>query len=145
MTREVHRLEQAFPLFEELRLRGFRNQDWCKFLDYPRGAFTNDKETSTCNLFDSPPKDFDDQAKADFARVEEALRQTGVRTDLVWWIEYDAGGRVTGAEFALDAGGFTRWSYVLDRGNTEPKENLEGESVYTRINDDWWFWWGDWN
>lgn len=145
MSQEVQRLEQAFPVFEELRLRGVRDQDWCKFLDYPNGAFTNDSEASTCNLFDGHPKPFDDAARADFARVADALRKTGVRTYLVWWIEYDDAGRMQSAEFDLAAGGSGRWSYIYDRGNTEPKEDIEGESVYTRINDDWWFWWEDWN
>ncbi len=47
MSRDVQRLEHAFPVFEERRLRGFRDQDWCKFLDYPNGDFTNDAGAST--------------------------------------------------------------------------------------------------
>jgi hypothetical protein len=145
MSQDVERLEQAFPVFEELRIRGFRDQDWCKFLDYPNGAFTNDSKASTCNLFDGPPKTFDDAATADFARIADALEKADVETYLVWWIEYDDAGRMQGAEFDLAAGDFNRWSYIYDRGNKEPKEDIEGESVYTRINDDWWFWWEDWN
>ena len=118
VTRGIHRLEQAFPVFEELRLRGVRDQDWCKFLDYPNGAFTNDAEASTCNFFDGPPKPFDDAARADFARVADALQKTGVKTYLVWWIEYDDAGRIQSAEFDLSAGGSGRWSYIYDRGNS---------------------------
>jgi hypothetical protein len=145
MSRDVQHLEQAFPVFEELRVRGFRDQDWCEFLDYPNGAFTIDAEASACNLFDGPPKAFDAAARADFARVADALHKTDVRTYLVWWIEYDEAGCVQGAEFDLAAGDVNRWSYIYDRGNRQPKDDIEGESVSTRINDDWWFWWEDWN
>lgn len=147
MARDVAHLQEAFPVLEELRVRGFRDQDWCRFIEYPPGAFTSDHsaETSTCNLFDGTPQSFDDAANADFDRVNAALGRTGVSTYLVWWIEYDSAGRMKSAEFDLPAGlGGGRWSYIYDRGGSMPEDDL-GESVYTKINDDWWFWWEDWN
>jgi hypothetical protein len=141
MSDEVQRLERAFPVLEELRVAGFREQDWCQFLDYPRGAFSNESDaTSTCNLFDRQPMKFDEAAQADFERVAGALRDTGVDAYLVWWIEYDDRGRLRSAEF--DTGGS---SYIYDPRGTWPKENIEGESEFTRINDSWWYWWEDWN
>jgi hypothetical protein len=145
MARDVAHLQEAFPMLEELRVRGFRNQDWCRFIDYPPDAFTNDANASTCNLFDGPPKAFDDAANADFERVKTGLGKTGVGTDIVSWIEYDDAGRMKSAEFDLQASGFGgRWSYIYDRGGVMPEDD-PGESVYTKINNDWWFWWEDWN
>lgn len=145
MGRDVAHLEEAFLVLEQLRVRGFRDQDWCRFIDYPRGAFTSDANTSTCNLFDGTPQAFDDPADTDFHRVKAALDETGVSTYLVWWIEYDSAGRMKAAEFDLPSGDLGgRWSYIYDRGGVMPEDD-PGESVYTRIKDDWWFWWEDWN
>ena len=147
MSRDVQKLESTFPAFEELRVRGFRNQDWCRFIDYPRGAFTNlsaGDDSDTCNLFAGQGSAFDQKAIADFERVRRALDDSGVRGDWVLGIRYDASGRLTSAQFAVEGGLYDRWAYVYDPGGALP-ENMEGEEMYTRVNDDWYFWWEDWN
>src|SRR5262245_21899051 len=147
MARDVEKLQSAFPVLEELGVRGFRNQDWCRFIDYPRGAFTNlpDGDNSdTCNLFDGKGLAFDNAAKADFERVRGTLDQTGVHGDWVLNVTYDGAGQLKGAEFAVQGDAFDRWTYVYEPGGAVP-EDMPGEEEYTPINADWYFWWEDWN
>jgi hypothetical protein len=147
MARDVKDLKASFSTLEALRLSGFRDQDWCRFIDYPRGAFTSlpvGDDSDTCNLFDGAALPFDDQASADFERVRAALAGTGVRGDSVLNIQHDDAGHMRTADFDLNGGSFDRWTYVFDRGGSMP-ENEEGEELYTRINEDWYFWWEDWN
>jgi hypothetical protein len=147
MTDDVQKLAATFPVLEEVRVRGFRNQDWCRFIDYPRGAFTNlpsGDDSDTCNLFDGKALAFDDAAKADFDRVRQELDASGVHGDWVLNVTYNAGGQLNGAEFAVQGGAFDRWSYVYDPGGTMP-EDIPDEEEYAPINGDWYFWWEDWN
>ncbi|HLY12910.1 MAG TPA: hypothetical protein VKR24_01065 [Candidatus Limnocylindrales bacterium] len=145
-TLAAHQLEGVFPTLEQLKVAGFRNQDWCQFIDYPRGSFTNILDPdSTCNLFDGRPQSFDGTASADFQHVKEALDNSGVGLFMVWNIEYDTNGQITTAEFEVTAGDFDRFSYLYDRDNTISKEPNPDTIVTDRINDDWWFMSTDWN
>lgn len=147
MADDVQKLAATFPVLEALRVRGFRNQDWCRFIDYPRGAFTNlpaGDDSGTCNLFDGKALAFDDAAKADFDEVRQALDASGVLGNWVLYITYDADGRLNGADFAVQGGAFDRWTYVYDPGGAVPEE-IPNEEEYDVINDDWYFKWEDWN
>jgi hypothetical protein len=146
MASDVSKLEASFTTLEAFRLIGFRNQDWCRFIDYPRGSFTNLPEGTdgaTCNLFEGKALPFDDQAQQDFAAVGAALADAGWRGKWVTGIEYGGNGHVQRAEFDWDGGSFDRWSYWYEPGLVP--ENLEGEVEYTPISDGWWFRWEDWN
>jgi hypothetical protein len=142
-ARDVSRLATAFPVLEELEIRGFRNQDWCRFLDDPRGQFTSNPESSTCNLFTGGPDPFDEKAQTDFDRVSAALRDTGVAVQMVWWLDYDDAGAISYAQFVIDHAANNSWTYVYDPDGEMP-EDIEGEEVYTRIDANWYFWWEEW-
>lgn len=147
MALDVANLKSSFPTLEDLRVTGFRDQDWCRFIDYPRGAFTTKPDGSdagACNLFSGPALPFDHQAEADFQTVRRALSDAGMRGKWVTWVQFDAGGRIKSAQFDVNGGAFDRWTYVFDRGGPMP-ESMPAEEVYTPINDDWYFWWEDWN
>lgn len=145
MQADVAQLETAFPTLSGLQVSGFRNQDWCRFIDYQRGTFTNVlEETSTCNLFDGVPAAFDDKATQDFATVRQALADTGVTVMMVF-VRMDRAGAVEAATFDLVAGDFDRFSYVYDRsGATLPEPNPD-TIVAEQINDNWLFFSEDWN
>lgn len=146
MARNADRLQNVFTTLEERQVRGFRNQDWCQFIDYPRGSFSNllDSENA-CNLFDGPPTAFDGTASADFDRVKNVLNDSGVGTFIAWNIRYDDAGLITTAEFDVTAGSFDRFSYLYDRDNTVSKEETPDTIVTEQINDHWWFMSEDWN
>jgi hypothetical protein len=145
MQADVAQLEAAFPTLSALRVSGFRNQDWCRFIDYERGTFTNVlEEMSTCNLFDGVPTAFDATATDDFAIVRQALADTGVNV-MMAFVRIDQAGTVEAATFDLVAGDFDRFSYVYDRsGATKPEPNPD-TIVAEQINDNWLFISEDWN
>jgi hypothetical protein len=144
MTRDVTNLTPVLLALEDLHAEAYRNQDWCRNISYSGGAFSNNSESSTCNLFDEPPADFTAAANTDFARIEDALNRSGVWVYAVRQIAYE-NGRMTHAEFDLVAAPweFDRWSYIYDPGGPLP-EGMENEEVYTRIDADWYFHWEDW-
>lgn len=146
MARTAAALQGALPALQDLHVEGVRTQDWCQFIDYPRGAFTNivDRD-STCNLFTKPPGPFDDTATADYDRVKAALEATGVSIQIVWNVEYDASGQITTAEFDVTAGMYDRFSYRYDRNNTLSLEPNPDTIVIEQVNDQWWFLSEDWN
>lgn len=84
------RLEATFATLEVLRINGWRDQDWCRFIDYGRGSFSNllpgDDDATTCNLFDAPAQTFDTEASSDFARIREAFARAGVSVQMAWTV-----------------------------------------------------------
>jgi hypothetical protein len=146
MARNADQLESVFATLEQLQVRGFRNQDWCQVIDYPRGSFSNllDAENA-CNLFTGPATAFDGTASADYERVKKALGDSGVGTFIAWNIEYDDAGHITTAEFDVTAGAFDRFSYLYDRDNTVSKEETPDTIVTEQIDGHWWFMSEDWN
>jgi hypothetical protein len=142
MTRETGQLQGVFGTLQDLRVAGFRHNDWCRFIDYPHGAFTNVLEQdSACNVFGKPPQSFDKSASADFVRVKHAVADAGVGVWMIWNFQFDALGQVTTATFELDAGAFDRFSYVYysDPQATVSKETDPEAKVVQQIDGHWWF------
>ncbi|MEA2653769.1 MAG: hypothetical protein QOI37_996 [Chloroflexota bacterium] len=145
MARNADQLEATFPTLEHLQVRGFRTQDWCQFIDYPPGSFSNLLTAeNACNLFASPPKAFDNTASADFGRVKKALSDSGVGIDIAWNIKYDDAGQISAAEFDVTAGAFDRFSYLYDRDKPVSSDGYQ-PIVFQQINQHWWFLSDDWN
>jgi hypothetical protein len=145
MARDVAALQSVFPTLQALEVHGFRDQDSCRFIEYPRGAFTNILDAgSTCNLFHGKPQAFDATATADFDTVKQALDESGVRTMIVWNIEYDnATGAIKRAEFDLEAGLYDRFSYLYEPNSSDAPN--PDTIVLTQVNPEWWFSSEDWN
>jgi hypothetical protein len=143
--KDVEVLPQTFSTLEALRVEVYRNQDWCKNIVYQRGKFSNHlEESSTCNLFQGTPLPFDAQAQNDFDRVAQAVAATGVHLSLIDDLAYSPAGTLVRANFHLVAS-FARFSYVYSPGyGTLPPDDPR-EREHTRINDDWYFVWVDWN
>lgn len=143
MARAADELERVLPLLDELGVQEYRNQDWCRTLDYRGGAFSTNLESSTCNLFEETPVEFTEQGDRDFNAVRAALAGTGVRIRMVSRLpaidEWKAR-----TEFNAIGGDFDSWYYVYESGYV-PHETIEGEWVPTWIDADWFFVWMDWN
>lgn len=146
MTDAVARLEQVFPTIEGLKVSGWRDQDWCRFIEYPHGSFSNllEGETSTCNLFDGPPQAFDTQASTDFARVEQAFKGANLSVWMAWGITYDDRDKVNFAEFDMNAGLTDRWMYLYSPNQPISKDDWPDAEAFQQVNEHWWFVDDDW-
>ncbi|WP_310487434.1 hypothetical protein [Chamaesiphon sp. VAR_69_metabat_338] len=140
--RDVANLPKVFSTLQTLKVKNYRNQDWCKNIAYKRGKFSGNLTATTCNLFDGKPIAMDDLAKQDFQTISDVMATTGVGINYLS-ASYDPADRLVGATFNLST--ICRCSYVYrPRYNRLPK-NMQGEMEYTAINPDWYFVWEDWN
>lgn len=106
-----------------------RDQPGCHVWREARGSFA-DSHASTCLLVAGPTVPFDARAQADLAVAAGALRANG--TPVLWAeLTYDASGTTEGLSLALDAGAFTRLSYVWSRG--APPAGLGSEQIVEPI------------
>jgi hypothetical protein len=140
--RDVANLPKVFSALQTLKVKDYRNQDWCKNIAYKRGNFSNNLTATTCNLFDGKPVAMDDPAKQDFQTIADAMATTGVGIHYLS-ANYDAAGRLVGANFNLST--MCRCSYVYHPNYDRLPENMQGEMEHTAINSDWYFTWEDWN
>lgn len=140
--RDVANLPKVFSSLQALKVKDYRNQDWCKNIAYKRGAFSNNIMSTTCNLFDGKPIAMDEQAKQDFQTISDAMSTTGVGIHYLS-ASYDSADRLVGATFNLST--ICRCSYVYHPRYDRLPENMQGEMEFTAINPDWYFVWEDWN
>ena len=147
MVKDSTALRQVFPVIEALHVTGFRDQDWCRYLTYPRGSFSYTEradEMDNC-LFEGNGRPFDDDATRDFQAVSDALEKTHLTVQIADSIEFDTAGHVATATFDLESAGFTGyWRYIYAPGAPLPEDSV-GELQNTRIDADWYFQWEDWN
>ncbi len=140
IVRDVGALKAVLPLMEELQLASYRQNDWCHELWYSGGAYWTDPD---CVAYGDPITPFPPEAEQVFERVQKALDASGV------WVvsvsaEYGADGHLSWAEFDLNPAPwrFDRWSYLYQTGF--PPESMPGEDVFTPIEPNWYYHWGDW-
>ena len=138
---DVTNLSKVFGPLEVLKVEDYRNQDWCKNIAYQRGKFSENLESTTCNLFEGQPKPMDDRARQDFQVIARSVAATGVNIDFLS-AQYSPAHRLIRADFQLS--GFCRCSYVYSPRYHLPQD-LKGEMEFTAINADWYFVWEDWN
>ena len=96
----------------------------------------------TCNLFLGIPRRFDELAQTDFATVAETIGTTGVELYYLSDLTYDSEHKLSYVEFHLAAGPYT---YIYSPGYTALPEDMPGEVEHSRINEDWYYMWMDWN
>ena len=138
----VDRLAQSLKVLEMYQVQGFRNHDWCKYIVYSRGAFSNSTR-STCNLFSVKPQPFDQQAQTDFDRVAAALESTKIDILYITDIQDDASHTLITAEFHQNSFWDYR-SFVYAPAYTSLPQDIPGEQIHTRINEDWYYVWMEW-
>jgi hypothetical protein len=138
--RDVANLPKVFSTLQSLKVKAYRNQDWCKNVAYQRGNFSNNLKASTCNLFDGIPIGMDDKSRQDFQTISSAMATTGVNIHFLS-AKYDRSDRLIGAEFNLSTP--CRCSYVYQPKFDRLPESMKGEMEYTAINSDWYFVWQD--
>ncbi len=132
---EVTRLEATLPFLEELRVQAFRDQDWCKNIQYVRGAFSETESPTTCNLFEAIRVEyFDDRARSDFDRVAKVFRAVGFRP---WYVNvvYDDEGRVAEAWFELGCPGCESGMYTFSASGTW--NDPDWFSMSERVTNEW--------
>ena len=136
MAAEVARLDALVPVLENLRVTDFENSVFCRNLAYARGAFGNLAEDG-CER--EGTGQFDEAALADHARVAQAIAATGVTTDRMQDVTYDAEGSLETARIRLvEASVAENWEYLYDPTGVAPKQNSDSQT-FTRIASDWWF------
>jgi hypothetical protein len=140
--RDIAKLPQVFSALQALKVKNYRNQDWCKNIAYKRGNFSGNLTSTTCNLFDGKPISMDERAKQDFQTISNAMATTGVGIHYLS-ASYDSTDRLVGATFNLST--ICRCSYVYRPRYGRLPKNMQGEMEYTAINPDWYFVWEDWN
>jgi len=137
MAAETGRLDQVLPLLEELGVTRFTAEDGCTWIIYARGRFFDGGES--CQPGGAGP--FDDAARADHARLLEAIEAAGAPTRRMLNATIGSDGRLGTALFLHSAHPFpSYWTYLYDPGNVEPK--VDGgrlEVKHTRVNAGWWF------
>jgi hypothetical protein len=130
----VANLPKVLNTLEKLKVRAYRNQDWCKNIAYQRGGFSDNLEATTCNLFNEKPQLMDKRAQQDFQTVARAMAETGVEINFLFG-KYDASNHLIGAEFDLST--LCRCSYIYEPRYQAFPKNSKGK--YTAINSDWFF------
>jgi hypothetical protein len=141
--REVRKLERIFPILEVYHVEAFRDQDWCSVFEYSRGAYATNVRSTCIYLLNSEPKEFDSVAQADFDIVKNAIeKRVGSNVIIISHIEY-VEGKVKSAVF--DYGFFSGFDRLVYNPGYSLPEDIPNEMEHTRINEEWYSVWEDWN
>jgi hypothetical protein len=146
--RDVANLPKVFSVLRSLKVKHYRNLDWCKNISYQRGDYSTNLNSTTCNLFDGNLVVMDDRAKQDFQTIANALASTGVGISgfSAYYDPADSSEerlrqRLVKADFDLSV---CRCTYVYQpRYDRLPDDGLKGKLEFTKINADWYFIWKD--
>jgi hypothetical protein len=86
-------LEQVLPALEADHVELWQSQP-CRALETAQGEFRDPEPALGCGpyVFDGEPKRFDDEANAVYARVSDALQQSGAKPPEYGWFYYGGGG-----------------------------------------------------
>jgi hypothetical protein len=143
MRQEASSLRATFGEIETADVLVYRNQDWCKLLEYPRGAYASD-QAQTCTLYPRTWQPFDQQADADFGTISRALGQAIVHVRMIEGVAYDTDGTIVSISFELE-GYFSKPGYVrfnFERDGSMPSD--DSELTNTRIDDQSYLQFEDW-
>jgi hypothetical protein len=139
----AQRLEQVIPRLEQLQVRQFRNQDWCKNFFYARGKFSSAPNNGNCNQSKDKSGLFTPQAEQKFHEAEHALSDSGLKVRMVL-AEFNEQDRIRYAEFHLDCF-FCRTRYVYAPQYKRLPEDIPNELEYEAIDENWYLVQEDWN
>jgi len=146
MQADVQELAAVVPLLDEMGVVEFRSQDWCRALVFDGGRFLESDEETTCFMFAGDGAEFDEDKDAAFARIEDALDDTGTSVFMID-VTYADDGTLVEAAFGFDTGftipfaGSHDYVYSVD----QPPMGWAGETFYTRIDANWHLAVEDWN
>lgn len=140
LLRDVADLERdVLPVTEDLGLTGYIDQGPCRVFTWSHGAFRD--RDSDCANPDDPELPFDAESEVAFARVSDAIDDSGVS---VYRIE--KGGWGPGTSFHLpDSSVMWNWyySYVPGTPADAPAEVREetslGPRLQVHVTGNWWF------
>lgn len=140
---DTQALREVLPVLERLQAEQYINRDWCRTVTSSKGTWTDPPEAD-CDMAFWFGRVYVRDAQTDFRIIAVALDKTRVWVDGID-ADYDAGGKLTHAEFNLIVGipldGYH--IYVYEPGYTLP-EATPGGSRYTHVDSDWYYYWMDW-
>jgi hypothetical protein len=144
-TLAVNGLSKMLPILKEYHITEYRNQDWCKVLDYKYGFYWNSTHPTTCALAGdyqvAPLSPFNELADYDFSKLKTKLFFTGIKIYMIN-VDYDEYGEISNAEFELDDYIFTRARYIYSP--TKTPTDKAGEATNYLIKPSWYFTLEDW-
>ncbi|MBK7994688.1 MAG: hypothetical protein IPK14_15290 [Blastocatellia bacterium] len=141
INQKIKDLEQLFNLIEKYQVKDFRNQDWCKNINYIKGKYAKTSKESTCILFEGETKEFNKEAEEDFNLIARELEKT--KADVLFFSIKLENNKIATAEFNINCG-FCRPSYVYEPNYKLP-ENMGQEMIFSRIDNNWYLVEEDWN
>lgn len=141
VEQKVKNLEQLFVLIEKYQIKNFRNQDWCKNINYIKGKYSKTSNPSTCILFEGEAKEFNKESEEDFNLIAKELEKT--KTDVLFFSIKFEDNKIITAEFNIDCG-FCRPSYIY-QPNYKLPENMGKEMIFSKIDNNWYLVEEDWN
>lgn len=137
-AREVHELQtRVLPVVAALRTTWFQVGVGCDAISYSRGTFSQDGACAGR----AGERRFDDVARADLARVVDALARSDVPTRTLRDAQYAPDGTLTHAVLPR-AGGGVRWNfgYVYSPDGQPPEQQTAlGRTVVTPVGDTGWW------
>lgn len=134
----VPKLEQNFPVIEELQVGGYLIDPDCVYIGYSRGAFSSDVSQLQCWVVTyGDPKRLDPVAERDFERVRETFASTGAAVDY-FAVTFDSERHVqSGSFFNVGACSYTfepSWSSLPVADGVD----MDEDAYIAGINRDWW-------
>jgi hypothetical protein len=151
-TVEVEAVAAAFPTIERLEAVVYMHEGGsdsddpeCEYFEYGRGAFTSNPADEFCRVFDFDdrhpgggmegpvPVAFDDQARAHLAELLASFDGVGAPLDYMNLVLAPDGSVGADSGFSFDR----CVSYWYQPGWTTLPEDIEGDSVSSGMNADW--------
>lgn len=149
---DVTAVAAAFPTIESLGAVVYMHEDGsdsgdpeCEYFEYGRGAFTSNPADEFCRVFDFDdrhpggglegpvPVAFDDQARADLGELLASFDGVGAPLDYMNLVLAPDGSVGADSGFMFDR----CVSYWYQSGWAKLPEDIEGESVSSGLNADW--------
>jgi hypothetical protein len=130
---EAARLRTVFPLLASTRVATYRILDWCKVLQYNRGAYVDTDSPTTCITFEGPVSGFDGTASRDFETIHAAFEAAGAVPKFLS-AEFDPSGAIADAWFEMGCQGCSGGTYFYTAPGHTP---LAPEGLFVQIAPEW--------
>jgi hypothetical protein len=138
------RLDQVRLELQTLRVREYRNLDWCRTLRVEDVAYMQSSHASTCLLSADRAEAFDARAQAQHAQVAALFQATGINVVGFSGV-LDATGAYEMAEVTIDGCPFCRIAYEYRAPRQPQPRNVPNELEYERVSPCWYRRVEDWN
>ena len=130
------KIELLFPLFESYQLGAFRNEDWCKAIEYRRGRYATSSGKNCIGILTGNRREFDQAARRDLVVINSGIRKTHGPLRVVTAVRYSDKGKLTYGVFDCREGqdGLV---YVFSLAPLGDEPSFEGTPL-NAIGANWW-------